>query len=83
MITYTNLSVVSEEDFKVSISSEDSLREDEVEIEQGSAVSRPLCGKRKNIFSELGQRASQRAMAASHVIHDCEPCQSTCELHSY
>ena len=54
-----------------------------MEIEQGSAVSRPLCGKRKNIFSELGQRASQRAMAASHVIHDCEPCESTCELHSY
>lgn len=33
-----NLSVVSDEDFVVSSSSEASVREDEVEIEQGSAV---------------------------------------------
>ena len=39
-----NLSVVSDEDFEVSCSSEDSvrLREDELEIERSSAVSRPL-----------------------------------------
>ena len=37
-----NLSVVSEEDFEVSSSSEDSVREDELEIEHGCAVSRPL-----------------------------------------
>ena len=37
-----NLSVVSDEDFKVSSSSEDSVREDELVIEHGSAVSRPL-----------------------------------------
>ena len=37
-----NLSVVSDEDFEVSSSSEDSVREDELEIEHGSAVSRPL-----------------------------------------
>ena len=39
-----NLSVVSDEDFEVSSSSEDSVREDELEIEHGSAVSRPLSG---------------------------------------
>lgn len=33
-----NLSVISDEDFVVSSSSEASVREDEVEIEQGSAV---------------------------------------------
>ena len=33
-----NLSVVSDEDFEVSSSSEVSVREDKVEIEQGSAV---------------------------------------------
>ena len=37
-----NLSVVSDEDFEVSSSSEVSVREDELEIEHGSAVSRPL-----------------------------------------
>ena len=37
-----NLSVVSDEDFEVSSSSEDNVREDELEIEHGSAVSRPL-----------------------------------------
>ena len=37
-----NLSIVSDEDFEVSSSSEDSVREDELEIEHGSAVSRPL-----------------------------------------
>ena len=36
-----NLSVVSDEDFEVSSSSEDSVREDELEIEHGGAVSRP------------------------------------------
>ena len=40
--TSGNFSVVSEEDFEVSSSSEDSIREDELEIEHGSAVSRPL-----------------------------------------
>ena len=38
----SNLSVVSDEDFEVSSRSEDSVREDELEIEHGSAVSRPL-----------------------------------------
>ena len=38
-----NLSVVSDEDFEVSRCSEDSVREDELEIEHGSAVSRPVC----------------------------------------
>ena len=37
-----NLSVVLDEDFEVSSSSEHSLGEDELEIEHGSAVSRPL-----------------------------------------
>ena len=37
-----NSSVVSDKDFEVSSSSEDSVREDELEIEHGSAVSRPL-----------------------------------------
>ena len=37
-----NLSVISGEDFEVSSSSEDSVREDELEIEHVSAVSRPL-----------------------------------------
>ena len=38
-----NLSVVvSDEDFELSSSSEDSVREDELEIEHSSAVSRPL-----------------------------------------
>ena len=32
----------SDEDFEVSNSSEDSVREDELEMEHGSAVSRPL-----------------------------------------
>ena len=36
------LSVVSDEDFEVSSSSEDNVREDELEIEHGSAVSHPL-----------------------------------------
>ena len=43
-----NLSVVLDKDFEVSSSSEDSVREDELEIEHGSAVSRPLSGKRKS-----------------------------------
>ena len=37
-----NLNVVSDEDFEVYSSLEDSVREDELEIEHGSAVSRPL-----------------------------------------
>ena len=37
-----NLSVISKENFEVSSSSEDSVREDELEIEHGSAVSRPV-----------------------------------------
>ena len=37
-----NLSVVLDEEFEVRGSSEDSVREDELEIERGSAVSRPL-----------------------------------------
>ena len=36
------LSVLLEEDFEVSSSSEDSVRENKLEIEHGSAVSRPL-----------------------------------------
>ena len=36
-----NLSVVSDEDFEVPGSWEDSIREDELEIEHGSAVSCP------------------------------------------
>ena len=38
----SNLSVVSDAEFEVSSSSEDSVREDELEIEHGSAVSCPL-----------------------------------------
>ena len=41
-LTYVNLSVVSDQDFEASSSSEDSVREDELEIEHGSAVSRPV-----------------------------------------
>ena len=41
-----NLSVLSDEDFEISISSEDSVREHELKIEHGSAVSCPLSGKR-------------------------------------
>ena len=37
-----NLNVVSDENFEVCSSSEDSVREDELETEHGSAVSRPL-----------------------------------------
>ena len=37
-----NLSVVSDEDFEFSSNSEDSVRGDELEIEHGSAVSRPV-----------------------------------------
>ena len=37
-----NLSIVSNEDFEVSSSSEDIVKKDELEIEHGSAVSR-LC----------------------------------------
>ena len=37
-----NLSVVSDEDFEVYSSLEDSVSEDELKIEHGSAVSRPL-----------------------------------------
>ena len=37
-----NLSVVSDEDYEVSSSSEASVREDELEIEHGCAVSCPL-----------------------------------------
>ena len=36
-----NLSVVSDEDFEVSSSSEDSLREDELEIEHGLQLNCP------------------------------------------
>ena len=39
---YGNLIVVSDEEFKIFSSSEDSVREDEMEIELGSAVSRPV-----------------------------------------
>ena len=37
-----NLSVVSNEDFEISSSSEDSVRADELEVEHGNVVSRPL-----------------------------------------
>ena len=37
-----NLSVVSDEEFEVSSSSEDSVREDELVIEHGFSVSHPL-----------------------------------------
>ena len=37
-----NLSVLSDKDFEVSSISEDSVRGDELEIEHGSPVSRPL-----------------------------------------
>ena len=40
--SYGNLSVVSDENFEVSGSSEESVREDELEIEHGSAVSCPV-----------------------------------------
>ena len=38
LISSGNLSVVSDEDFEVSSSPEDSVREDEVEIDYGSGV---------------------------------------------
>ena len=40
--SFGNLSVVSDEDFEVSSSSEDSVRGDELEIEHSPAVSRPV-----------------------------------------
>ena len=43
-----NLSVVSDEDFEVSGSSEDSIREDELRNEHGSAVSRPCLSEDRN-----------------------------------
>ena len=46
--SFGNLSVVSDKDFEVFSSSEDCVREDELEIEHGSTVSRPLSGKRKS-----------------------------------
>ena len=39
--SYCNLSVVSDKDFEVSSSLEDSVREDELKIEYGRAVFRP------------------------------------------
>ena len=50
-----NLSVVSDEDFELSSSSEDSVREDELEIEHGSAVSRPLSVPRTEISLEISR----------------------------
>ena len=55
-----NLSVVSDEDFVVSSSSEASVREDEVEIEQGSAISRPLSGKRKSSQPRSSAKSSKQ-----------------------
>ena len=47
-----NLSVVPVKDFEASSTSEDSVREDELEIEHGSEVSRPLSAKRKSSITE-------------------------------
>ena len=55
-----NLSVVSDEDFEVSSSSEDSVREDELGTEHGSAVSRPLSGYRKNSQTRSSARSSKQ-----------------------
>ena len=44
-----NLSVVSDEDFEVSSSSEESAREDELEIERGSVVYRRLSFRRPEL----------------------------------
>ena len=44
-----NLSVVSDEDFEISNSSEDIVREDKLEIEHGNAVSRPLSFRRPEL----------------------------------
>ena len=43
-----NLSVVSDEDFEVSSSTEDSVREDELEIEHGRMVSRLCLSEHRN-----------------------------------
>ena len=58
-----NLSVVSDEDFEVSISLEDSVREDELEIEHGSAVSRPLSGKRKSSQTQSSAKSSKQTIS--------------------
>ena len=50
-----NLSVVSDEDFEVSSSSEDSVREDELEIEHGSAVSRLLFFRGPELHLEISR----------------------------
>ena len=53
-----NLSVVSDEDFEVSGSSQDSVREDELETEHCSAVSRPLSDKRKSSQTRSSAKSS-------------------------
>ena len=44
----SNLSVVSDEDFEVSSSSKDSIRAEELEIDHGSSISRPLSFRGRN-----------------------------------
>ena len=56
-------SVVSDEDFEVSSSSEDSVREDELKIEHSSAVSRPLSGKRKNSQTRSSAKSSKQTIS--------------------
>ena len=55
-----NLSVVSGDDFVVSSSSKASVREDAVEIEQGSAVSPSLSGKRKSSQPRSSAKSSKQ-----------------------
>ena len=50
-----NSSVVSDEDFEVSSSSEDSVKEDELEIEHGSVVSR-LVFRRTGTSLEISRK---------------------------
>ena len=57
-----NLSVVSDEGFEVPSSSEDSVREDDLEIEHGSAPPRPLSGKRKSSQTRSSAKYSKQEM---------------------
>ena len=49
----SNLSVVSDKDFEVSSSSEDCVREDELKIEHGNAVSCPLSFRGRELHSKF------------------------------
>ena len=65
-----NLSVVSDEDFQVASSSKDSVREDELEIEHGSAVSSPMSFRGPELHLRLPANSNlkiNQSVARSYV----------------